>query len=1252
MKRWRYRDWSLRVKLAALLLLASTVPLAVEAAVLYGSAREMIRENATALLTARTEQVAEELDAFNRAAQSVVRRLARFPDILAYAGAAGDERAARQPDAQSLLSVIATSDANIRGVAIFDMQGTITAGTEPILIGRNYRFRRYFQQAARGVPNTSDIYVAVPEIGSVPSIAYAEPIKDGQGSVVGVAVLFVRAEAFWKIVRASDGRAGEGSVCVLYDSLGIRIAHSAREDRLFRPAVPLDQAAIDDLIRESRFGERTRELVGSPALADHFQRARATRVGEVFRSFSDDRRSWDLVASRRLQTVPWTVIERVPETSVYGKGADLFRRTTLVSIAILLLALGAGIVLAGRIRAPIERLAVAAEAIEGGDFGARVPVSSDDDLGKLGRRFNTMADAIALAQETLAETVRKRTEELALANRGLEEQNRALAETAGQMERRQAVESAYGDALDTLARGDTVETSLRGALRAVSRVTGTGSCLVCYRLNVQDGTLAPVASFGAVADADRSVVKLEGLVREAMRGGEPLLVDPLPAELEYRVDIGLGFGRLRAAALVPLHVGELNVGLLAVGSLTPLTRDVVAVLGEFSVSLALTLARHDLQAKARTYAEELSSRNQELTLKNEQVEEANRAKSEFLANMSHELRTPLNAVIGFSEILRADAADRLEPRELKYVDEVLAGARHLLALINDILDLAKVEAGRLELSLEAVEAAQAVADACSAVEPLAARKRIVVRTSLPGSRLRARADRSKLHQVLLNLLSNAVKFSPEGSRIDVSAERADEFVRFRVTDHGPGISEDVQARLFQPFVQGDSSLVRQHQGTGLGLAITRKLVETHGGRIVLESALGQGSTFSFTVPAWVEAGRMETGIAEPFSSAAPAPLRVQPLVLVIAESAAAAWAQSCLEHAGYDVVPVAAAGQALARAISLRPAAVLVDLDFAPQDAFQILAELKRGPVTQDIPILMQSFAPGAESGRAVGAVDFFPKPLEPVRLLARLRELLGPRTEARPVVLVIDDDPVVGRLLRASLEREGYRVEVAARGQDGLDHAQAARPDLAMVDIGLPDLTGFEVIERLAADDRTRGIPIVVLSGADLTADERRRLKGSPSMPEGNLARQALLDVVDRATGRVRPGPRRGRPRVLVVEDHDVNRELTRVLLHRRGCEVMLAVDGADGVAMVRRERPDLVLMDLAMPRLDGVAAVRMLKADPDTASIPVVALTAHAMRGDEERARAAGFDDYLAKPVELAALDRVLERLLGISPQVALPV
>ena len=1359
----RYRDWPIRARILVLLLAASAVPIAAGGAMAFRESRDRIESDAVALLESRADHLAGELDGFHREFQNSARRLARHPAIVDFCRAGEAARPEEAALVETLLGVYDKSDPRYRGLGVFDVNAKLRAATEPGMRGRTFGFRPHFKDAVRGALSISDLYVSVPESGSTPSIAYSAPVID-EGRVVGVVTLWVRASAFWEVVRGANGRAGEGSYAILLDRRGIRIAHSFREDFVFRPTAALDPATVEELVAERRFGERTRELLEMPianaALAQHARPDAPERASFRDRSPATARRN--VYVARKLERSPWTLVCAIPEDAIVAPVRGLVARTLLTCGAIILVALLAGLALTRGLIRPVRALSRAAEAVGRGELATRVGLHSKDELGTLAAAFDRMAGDLERARQDLEAKVEERTEALAAANRALGERNRGLADKTAELTRRQLRDAACARALGALAGDGPLDEVVRGALREIA-APAEAVVLACYRVDAEappEKRLDPIAGYGLSegAPADQAggedpglppAAPAGGLVAEAFAARRPIVVDGIPEGLALRFEAAIAGGAPRAVALVPLAVADRPVGLLAVGALAAPGAESLAVLAEFAFPLGLTIARHELRLRTARYSEQLSRANQELRAQKEELlaqkeellaqraaleqkgrdlEEktreagrANELKSEFLANMSHELRTPLNAVIGFSDLLLEEARGALTVKQGRYVEDILASGRHLLGLINEILDLAKIEAGRTKLDIEAVETEGAVREAAALVEGAARKKQVAVRTTVRTGR-RVRADRAKLRQVVLNLLSNAIKFGPERSAVEVGAEDAGAFVRFFVRDEGPGIDASLRPELFQPFVRGEGALVKRHQGTGLGLAISKRLVEQHGGSIEVQPGTGKGTTFAFTIPAEPAPANAQAPVPVPAPAPAPAPADGErdaagpgiagaaaaagaagpapsgspaaaangnrpaatlpptevpagaprpgagqpgpaPVVIIAEDEAATrrlmrAW----LEPAGYAVAEAATAREALDLTARLRPAAIVLDLGLGRDDGLRLLDELKRGDRTREVPVVVTSVGDGDAHGLAVRAADYMPKPVDRARLLGRLREVVEPPSGGKPpLVLAIDDDPRVAALLRGALEPAGYRLLAAERGAEGLALARRERPQVAIVDLILPDLSGFEVIEALSADERTRRLPVIVLTAADVSDAERDWLKGRvlALAEKGDLTAASLAAAVDRATGR---GPRAGRadgaragdgggagagsrgaPTVLVVDDHDLNRELVRSLLERRGYRVLLAADGDRALESARRDRPALVLMDLAMPGRDGFSAARELKADPRTATIPLVALTALAMRGDEERARLAGFDGYLAKPVDRRILEETVARWVG---------
>ncbi|MGV3619724.1 MAG: response regulator [Archangium sp.] len=675
----------------------------------------------------------------------------------------------------------------------------------------------------------------------------------------------------------------------------------------------------------------------------------------------------------------------------------------------------------------------------------------------------------------------------------------------------------------------------------------------------------------------------------------------------------------------------------------PVTVDRTDELGElttqFNAMMKATLShRNELEGKVEERTRSLTAANQELKVqqeelraqqdelekKNQEVEKATQLKSAFLANMSHELPTPLNSVIGFSELLSEEAGDALSERHRRYLRDVRGAGKHLLSLINDILDISKIEAGRLDLRRETIPAAELLNNAQSLVGGTALSRQILITQDVRSQRS-VSADPEKLRQALVNLLSNAVKFSPPKSEVVLSVEDIGAKIRFSVRDQGPGIEPELMPRLFEPFVQGENPMVKKHQGTGLGLAIARRLVESHGGKLQVASARGQGATFFFELEAHLGEQRRLTP-----SQLAAVNNRTTVLLLESRTERADAL-RSALRTGGFEVGAPQSGESAATAARRLAPK-VVVFTPGADDDSLDTLRSIRNDPALRDLPIVLTT------TPHASGVLG---KPLEPGEVVNAVRRATSGRTPAR--VLVVDDDRRALELVRAALTPQGYDVETCESGAAALVAARARKPDVLLTDLMMPEMSGFELVETLAADPELRSVPVLVLTALDLDAAQREMLRERTfaTARKGDVTAMEIVTTVERLTRRNVVAGSDART-VLVVDDHDLNRELARARLERRGFRVIEADGGEAGVRIAQEARPSLVLMDLSMPGMDGFAAFKAIRSGDETRRIPVVALTAMAMRRDEEAVHAAGFDGYLTKPLEVSRLDAELARLI----------
>jgi signal transduction histidine kinase/DNA-binding response OmpR family regulator len=469
----------------------------------------------------------------------------------------------------------------------------------------------------------------------------------------------------------------------------------------------------------------------------------------------------------------------------------------------------------------------------------------------------------------------------------------------------------------------------------------------------------------------------------------------------------------------------------------------------------------------------------------EEAERASKFKDRFLSTMSHELRTPLNAVLGFSDLLADKRCGELNERQQRYVSHIATGGRHLLKLIGDILDLSKIEAGRMELSCEDLSVANTIGEVISAMRPLAEKKAQTLSSNADRG-LSVHADATRFKQVLMNLAGNAIKFTPEGGSIEIEAQQTGGEIQVRVKDNGPGIPAEEQKRIFDAFYRLRKS-GEGVEGTGLGLAITQSLVKLQGGSLGLESEPGHGSCFHFSLPA-------ATKPPEPRTEADRVGRKVRkaPKILIVEDDAMTVHLiESQLTSSGYQVVSCTQPERALQMAAEVQPDAITLDLLMKPTSGWEILLHLKQDTRTTSIPVIVVTIVDNPSTGAALGADEYLVKPVDKATLLAAVERCLEGRSGAssysssRPI-LVVEDDAPTREIITELLKAKGYVVITSADGESARKQVAASLPELVILDLLLPKVSGFELLAEWRADSRTAELPIFVLTSKDLSSREK----------------------------------------------------------------------------------------------------------------------------------------------------------------------
>src|SRR5476651_800701 len=683
--------------------------------------------------------------------------------------------------------------------------------------------------------------------------------------------------------------------------------------------------------------------------------------------------------------------------------------------------------------------------------------------------------------------------------------------------------------------------------------------------------------------------------------------------------------------------------------------------------------------------EELSQAQAELEQRADDLQRASQYKSEFLANMSHELRTPLNSSLILAKLLSENQGGNLSAEQVKFANTIYSAGNDLLNLINDILDISKVEAGKLELAPEDVSMRRLVESLKRTFEPLAAQKQlkfvVEIAADMPQSIF---TDSRRLEQILKNLLSNAVKFTDAGTISLALGLDSSNRVRFAVTDSGIGIAPEHQQTIFEAFRQADGTTSRRYGGTGLGLSISRDLATLLGGAIRVSSTLGAGSTFELTLPThW-------TGASEPMESVgaiaapAPAPAVVAPTqppvsrtqdvaaydddranwtpgrrsVLVIEDDLSFAGILFELAHEmQYGCLVAQTAVEALQLAAQYLPDAILLDIGLPDRSGLALLQQLKDGPLTRHIPVHVVSAVDSSEAALHLGAIGYAIKPTTREQLKDIFHKLEEKFTQKVKRVLLVEDDARQRESIVQLIADDDIDITAVELGEEALALLRTTIFDCMIIDLKLPDMQGGELLRKMSSEGMCSFPPVIVYTGRNLThAEEAELLKYSRSIIiKGARSPERLLDEVTLflhkveadlsyerqtmlKTVRSRDRAFEGR-RILLVDDDIRNIFSLSSALEHKGMTVEIARNGFEAISQLN-ETPDidLVLMDVMMPGMDGLEATRRIRTDPRFASLPIIAITAKAMKDDQEQTRVAGMTDYLAKPIDLDRLYSLL--------------
>ncbi len=956
--------------------------------------------------------------------------------------------------------------------------------------------------------------------------------------------------------------------------------------------------------------------------------------------------------------------------------------------------------LADNLTNQVRAIAEVATAVTKGDLTRSIQVEASGEVAELKDNINTMIDNLRLTTDRNTEQDWLKTNLARFT--GMLQGQRDLA-TVGRMllsELAPLVNAQQGVIYQ-------METENSGGMVLLSAFADDGEGGHLRRLKIGEGLVGQVAAEKRrmlISDLpDKAVPIRSGLFQSV-----PQNVIVLPVLFEDRVKAVIELASLNNFTASHLaFLEQLTAGIGIVLNSIEATMQTEGLLKQSQqLAAELQTQQKELQQtneQLAQKAQQLAEQNVEVERKNQEIEQARRAleekakelaltskyKSEFLANMSHELRTPLNSILVLGQQLSENPDHNLTPKQVEFARTIHGAGTDLLNLISDILDLSKIESGTVSVEAEEVFFTNLLEMVARPFRHEAENRRLVFEVlSDPHLTRSLVTDSKRLQQVLKNLLSNAFKFTEHGTvRMSVSVAQngwsedhpilsgAASVVAFQVADSGIGIAPDKQRIIFEAFQQADASTSRKYGGTGLGLAISRELASLLGGEIQLRSTPGQGSVFTLYLPL--------TYVGPSASRLTPAELRdtaplqlskivvserpaeqivddrdnLQPddAVLLIVEDDPHYARVLCdlSRDKGFKVLVALRGSDALALAREFHPTAVSLDVFLPDMLGWTVLNHLKQDPATRHIPVQMLTLDEDRHHGLARGAFAFVTKPTSPEGLqsaLSRIKQYAAPR---RKRLLIVEDNPAEQLSIRELLGYDDIDVIVAATGADALQLVEREPFDCVVLDLRLPDMTGFDILERLRDIPNVSDLPVVVFTGKELSPEEDARLhtlarsvvvKGVES-PERLLDETALFlhrIVADLPAEKQRMLDRLHRSdeallgkKVLVVDDDMRNIFALSSVLERRGMEVLTAGTGREAISMLE-STPDvaIVLMDIMMPEMDGYATMQVIRQNESFRRLPIIALTAKAMKGDREKCLEAGASEYLAKPVNTEQL------------------
>lgn len=919
----------------------------------------------------------------------------------------------------------------------------------------------------------------------------------------------------------------------------------------------------------------------------------------------------------------------------------------IIGLAAVTLSLILTFVFTSRIRKQIGLLSEATVITSEGHFKNKITIKSNDEIGQLADAFNIMIDEVEKNQKAKNEYA----EFIALIN-----QNPSLKE--------------IGEA-------------------TLSKIIKTCGFTLGALYSVENDSVSLISSFGI--DEKISLGEKNEFFKSVIKKKETLEIisgGNLPV-----ISVGLVSIEIKYLMLVPVLYNNHVIALLELASIEKPSDEAREYLGKIQDQLAVGLMnattfnqlenlvkelkhlnedyqKQNIQIKKQndTLLElhtQLRDKAEELEIQKERAEESTKTKSQFLASMSHELRTPMNSILGLTELILQKGILRENDKER--LEVVLKNSKRLMNLINDILDLSKIEAGKMELHFEDTSLDELISDVEIYIRPLLINKPLEFKVlKATNTSLIIKTDRSKVTQVLTNLLSNAIKFTERGFvEFKILTNEKSQLV-FRISDSGIGISEEEQKIIFDEFRQIDGTSTRKYSGTGLGLNISKKIADLLNGSITVQSQPGIGSSFSLAIPFSIvkEIPRTELPKVNPVILKKN---RLNPILIIDDDAEVRYTIGQYLTTKGYEVIYAEDGEKGIEKAIKFQPFAITLDIMLPKRDGWNVLKDLKENRLTKDIPVIMVSILNEQNLGYGLGAFDYFVKPVSANQLLSAFDKLENLTDKRIEKIVIVDDEEIEFDIIKNTFKDQNIRIHYIKDSEIAFSKIREIQPDLIILDLFMPKLDGINLSHKLKSHKETKHIPIIINTERELTQDEELKLqviieditiktKGHP-LDVLKIVRDRInqqedyqhnvgIDI-DSKIADIKQSPEAANSEeyigdVFIIDDDPDTLFTLNEIVQECGCKTILGKSGIDCLSLLQQKIPDLILLDIMMPVMDGFQTITKIRENPEWKNIPVFAVTAKAMTGDKEIILKHGFDDYITKPVDANAMAFKIERTI----------